>query len=97
MTPPQAYRDTEHVTQLQIVRMFVGVTALAMVPVLWMLGIDGLPSRATVMASRTADIAGVWVFTWGLIWAGSLAAVAIAWVCWSEIHAKSPAPVDRAG
>jgi hypothetical protein len=83
------------VTGLDIVRMVVGAVALAMVPVLWMLGIDGLPSRETVMASKTADIAGVWVFTWGLIWAGSLAAVAITWVCWSEIHAKSRAAADH--
>jgi len=84
------------VTGLNLARRFVDVVALAMVPVLWRLGIDGLPSREAVMASRTADIAGVWVFTWGLIWAGSLAAVIITWVCWSESHAKSPAPIDRA-
>jgi hypothetical protein len=77
-------------------RVFAGLVALAMVPVLWVVGLDGLPSAKAVMASKTADIAGVWIFTWGLIWAGSLAAVSIAWVCWSQIRTTSPTIIERA-
>jgi hypothetical protein len=76
-------------------RVCVGIVALALVPVLWVLGLDGLPSMKAVMASKTADIAGVWIFTWALIWAGAFAAVSIAWVCWSQIRTKSPPVVDR--
>ena len=66
-----------------IVRVVAGIVALALVPAVWVLGIAGLPSLNAVIAARTADMVGVWIFTWSLIWITSLAGFGIAWACWS--------------
>jgi hypothetical protein len=56
---------------------------LALVPVLWIVGMTSMPSMKAVIAAKTADTVGVWIFTWSLIWIGSAAALGIAWAGWS--------------
>lgn len=64
-------------------RTVAGVVALALVPVLWIVGMTSMPSMKAVVAAKISDTVGVWVFTWTLIWIGSAAALGIAWACWS--------------
>lgn len=68
---------------IRIAHRIVGVAALVCIPIVWAFGLADVPSMATVKASHTADIVGVWIFTWALIWVASAAACAVAWICWS--------------
>jgi hypothetical protein len=58
--------------------------AIVCAPALIMFGLDGMPSLVAIKATHTADILGVWVMTWGLIWIGVVAAVGVAWLAWSS-------------
>ncbi len=63
-------------------RMAAGLMALALVPLTWKLGFDALPSWAEIRTANT-DVAGVWIFTWLLIWLATFAGIAIAWASWA--------------
>ena len=57
------------------------IVALAQVPFLWIFSLAGMPSLKNTLASGTADVLGVWIFTWGMVWLASLAALVVAWIC----------------
>jgi hypothetical protein len=63
-------------------RIAAGLMALALVPLTWKLGFDALPSWAEIRTANT-DVAGVWIFTWLLIWLATFAGIAIAWASWA--------------
>ena len=63
-------------------RLAAGLVVLALVPALWGIALTDLPTMREMMASKTADIIGVWVLTWGLVWMTTIAAFAIVWACW---------------
>lgn len=67
-----------------IARHAAGIAALALIPVAWIQGLTDIPSMSAVIAAKTADTLGVWVFTWSLIWVASAAAIGVAWTCWSR-------------
>ncbi|MEP7306813.1 MAG: hypothetical protein ABJA98_14965 [Acidobacteriota bacterium] len=64
--------------------MAAAVFALALAPVVVMFGVIDLPSLSEIRASKTADIVGVWVITWGLILLGVAAAGIVAWLAWTS-------------
>jgi len=70
------------VNRIPPARVAVGLVVLALVPVLWGVALADLPSMREMMASKTADIIGVWILTWGLVWITTIAAFAIVWACW---------------
>ena len=57
------------------------IVALAQVPFLWMFSLAGMPSLQSTRSTGAADVLGVWVFTWAMIWIASLAALVVAWLC----------------
>jgi hypothetical protein len=61
-----------------------GLVSVVQIPVLWALGMGSLPSVSAIRASKTADIIGVWIFTWGLIAFGMVAALVVGWICLSS-------------
>jgi hypothetical protein len=67
----------------RILRALAALSALALIPVVWMQGAVDLPSMSEVVAAKTADTIGVWVFTWSLIVVASIAALGVAWAAWS--------------
>jgi len=64
-------------------RILAGIVALALVPAAWVFTLNDVPSFAEIQASHTADIVGVWVFTWALTWTATICGVGIAWLCWA--------------
>jgi len=64
-------------------RAAAALAALALIPVVWIQGVIGMPTMSEVVAAKTADTLGVWLFTWSLIVIASAAAAAVAWACWS--------------
>src|SRR5262249_53157149 len=50
-----------------------GVLGLALIPLMWAMGIAGLGSMAA--ASTVADTVMVWILSWGIVVVASLAAV----------------------
>jgi len=60
----------------------LGVLSLALIPFMWVIGEDGLGPMAA--AEKVADTVVIWFLTWGLVAIASLAAVAIAVVCFSN-------------
>jgi hypothetical protein len=84
------------VSRIPIARLAAGLVVLALVPVLWGLALTDLPSMREMMASKTADIIGVWVLTWGLVWMTTIAAFAIVWACWAwDLEATRVTTVQR--
>jgi hypothetical protein len=71
----------------------VGVVALALIPALWVMGVAGLGSLAA--ASTVADTAVVWMLSWGMVAVASLAALLVAWVCFSNAAEEWGARDDR--
>jgi cytochrome c556 len=59
-----------------------GVLALALIPLMWAMSIAGLGSMAA--ASTVADTVMVWILSWGIVVVASLAAVMVAWICFSN-------------
>ncbi len=84
------------VTVYQLLRIAAGVCALALVPAAWILTMNAVPSFAQIRLSHTADIVGVWVFTWALTWTASICGIAIAWTCWG-FDAEDAAERARTG
>ena len=70
-------------TATRSVRTAMGFVALLLVPVAWVFTLDAVPSLADTRASHTADIVGVWAFTWSLTWVATICAIGLAWMCWS--------------
>ncbi len=66
----------------RLLRIAAGLCALALVPAAWIFTFDAIPSYAEMRTSHTADILGVWVFTWGLTWTATICGIGIAWACW---------------
>ena len=64
-------------------RLAARAVVVLMIPVLFVLGFDGLPSMKTVVDAQTFDTIGVWMFSWGLIWIAAFAALGILWAAWS--------------
>jgi hypothetical protein len=70
-------------TTHSLLRSAAVLVALAMIPLVWIAGIVGMPTMADVIAAKTADTVGVWLFTWSLIVVASMAAIGVAWAGWS--------------
>src|SRR5262249_30856187 len=69
-----------------------GGLALAVIPLLWVMSMTGLGTMAA--ASTVADTVVVWLLSWAMVVVASLAAVLVAWICFSnaahEIRATNP-------
>jgi hypothetical protein len=74
--------EEAHVTEASG-RLAARAVVVLMIPVLFVLGFDGLPSMKTVLDAQTFDTIGVWMFSWGLIWIAVVAALGILWAAWS--------------
>jgi hypothetical protein len=70
-------------TGRSILRMLAGLASLALIPVVWIQGLQTIPTLREVIAAQTADMVGVWVFTWALVVVATIAAVGVAWAGWS--------------
>ena len=64
--------------------MVAAAFALSLGPLVVIFGVIDLPSLGEIRASKTADIFGVWVMTWGLILLGVAASVVVAWLAWTS-------------
>jgi hypothetical protein len=58
--------------------------ALSFGPLVVIFGVIDLPSLGEIRASKTADILGVWVMTWGLILLGVAASFVVSWLAWTS-------------
>lgn len=65
----------------RVSRIVIGFVALALGPTAWIFTLNAVPSFDDIKASHTADIVGVWLFTWGLTWTATICGAAIAWLC----------------
>jgi hypothetical protein len=68
----------------RITQVLAGSAALAMLPVLWVIGTTDMPSMGSVVAAKTADTLGVWLFTWSLIAVAAAGAVGVAWTAFTS-------------
>jgi hypothetical protein len=74
------------------VRVACGVLVVGLMALMWYWGFTTIPSATEVKEARTADMLGVWWFTWGLIWLATLSGIVIAWLCWAlEMDARRDA------
>jgi hypothetical protein len=65
--------------------MVAVVLSLAMIPILWIFALDAVPALAVVQGDKSGGRMGPWVFTWALVWLGSLAALIVAWLCYVSL------------
>ena len=70
-------------TGRSLLRVAAGVASLALIPVAWIQGYANIPTLREVIAAQTADMVGVWVFTWAPVVVATIAAVGVAWAGWS--------------
>ena len=64
--------------------LLLTLLCLSFVPLLVIIGVSGMPTLSAILASKTADILGVWVITWGLIAMAIIASVGVAWLAWTS-------------
>jgi hypothetical protein len=57
--------------------------SLVMVPILWIFALDAIPALDVVRHDASGGRMGPWVFTWALVWIASIAAVVVAWLCYT--------------
>jgi hypothetical protein len=82
---PQSLRFKENrMSRPPLSSIAVSAATLICAPILVAFGLDGMPSLATMRASKTADILGVWTLTWGLILLGVAGAVTVSWLAWGS-------------
>jgi hypothetical protein len=57
--------------------------SLAMVPVLWWVAFEALPSLAVVRAETSGGRIGPWAFAWAIVWLATFSCVGVAWLCYA--------------
>jgi hypothetical protein len=62
----------------------IAIVALACVPVLWRFATEAIPPLTEIQAQAAGNRLGPWVFTWALVWVGTLAAVGVACLAYSS-------------
>lgn len=64
--------------------IIAAIVCLALVPVLWIVAKMAIPPLGVVVLETTSGgRLGPWMFTWALVWIATLAALVVAWLCYS--------------
>lgn len=59
--------------------------SLAMIPALWVMAFDAIPTLQTVQADQSGGRMGPWVFTWGLVWIATIACLVVSALCYASL------------
>ena len=69
----------------KVASIIAAVISLAMIPALWIFAFGAVPALEVVRTDQSGGRMGPWVFTWGLVWIASLAALVVAWLCYASL------------
>jgi cell division protein FtsX len=59
------------------------LVALALIPVVWWFADAAIPPLTEIQTQASGNRLGPWFFTWALVWITALAAILVAWLCYS--------------
>lgn len=60
--------------------------SLAMIPALWWVAFDALPSLAVVRVETSGGRIGPWAFAWAIVWIATFSCLGVAWLCYATLE-----------
>jgi sterol desaturase/sphingolipid hydroxylase (fatty acid hydroxylase superfamily) len=64
--------------------LVAAVLSLAVIPAVWLFAFGAIPAHAIVVKDAAGGRMGPWVFTWALVWVATIAALVVAYLCYSS-------------
>ena len=59
------------------------LVALALIPLVWFFATEAIPPLTEIRTQVSGNRLGPWMFTWALVWVAALAAILVAWLCYT--------------
>jgi hypothetical protein len=70
----------------RLASLVAAVMSLAMIPLLWIVAFDALPTLAVVRAETSGGRVGPWAFAWAIVWIATLSCLGVAWLCYATFE-----------